>query len=232
MTVGTGAAAEEFKQNLISVYTGILNMDTPKRFTLIVTGYGRFFNSETDRCNRETLSFSPNGPRLTNDLRRRLNEASINLNNKLKSVIEEVNARYTDKFIRFYDIDPQFDRHRFCDVDDNGNERGDDWQSASWFFYVAGKDALEDGTVDPRDDNGPGSVDLRTYNTNGCPSWDNDEDPRWWMCRLAETIQGTPGAVFPQGSDLSADFITIPEWANKAFHPKSIVHKVNFSVTR
>jgi hypothetical protein len=107
------------------VYSGILNTAQTEHFTLVVTGYAKFFSDQTSACDSVTFNKYILGPKLTKDLGRMLNIRTDQLNAEIKAVVEKVDSQFPSKYVRFYDIDPQFEGHRFCDVDEQVNERPD-----------------------------------------------------------------------------------------------------------
>ncbi|KAL2782956.1 SGNH hydrolase-type esterase domain-containing protein [Aspergillus keveii] len=223
--VGDGQEAQDFERRLELVYSGILNTAQTEHFTLVVTGYAKFFNDQTSVCDSATFNDYILGPSLTKDLRRMLNILTDQLNAKIKRVVEKVDSQFPNKYVRFYDIDPQFEGHRFCDVDEQGNERPHpDWKKEAWFLTVAGSDMQPDGTVVPVNDNHhPDSVDLRTIDVSTCPEPDLNADAYTFACLFARQIQENPDFEFVGEGD-GADLIMPMLESDKAFHPKAIAH--------
>ncbi|KAK2757692.1 hypothetical protein FQN54_004661 [Arachnomyces sp. PD_36] len=232
MVNGNGPEAEKFTNDLTAVYSGILDTAQTQHFTLVVTGYASFFNEHTSRCDKETLNpvpLWPGAPKLLREKRARLNRLTEQLNERLRVLVAEVDSRFPDKYIRFFDINPQFDTHRFCDVDENGNDR-EEWKDDSWFLTAFGNDINPEGEVIPLDDNVEGSFDLRTFDTSQCPPPDAEEDELGILdvCDYARFFQENPDLQVGDEGD-NADTITTFFEPVKALHPKSIAHAASFA---
>jgi hypothetical protein len=93
---------------------------------LLVTGYAKFFNQDTDHCSH--ISFSKKDPdnMLTRPLRTKLNDLISRLNDVIEAAAEAHGAEYID-------IDVVFEGHRFCE--DGVPEPAPDWVG-TWFFGV------------------------------------------------------------------------------------------------
>ncbi len=133
------------------------------RFRVVVTGYARFFNSETDDCDRRSMSVlwhsgnatgvpsnATDTTYLTKGLRRRMNGLVAGTNRKLRNVVDNVNRRFSSPSsalsaggapaaprVLFVDYDAAFDGHRFCEP---GVEEPDYARDDTWFFLVGGAD--------------------------------------------------------------------------------------------
>ncbi|ERS99930.1 hypothetical protein HMPREF1624_03299 [Sporothrix schenckii ATCC 58251] len=121
------------------------------QFRIIVTGYARFFNAETDLCDRASMSIwwhygnatgvpdnATDTTYLTKGLRRRMNGLVAGANRKLKAIVDSVNARYGNTpHVLFVDYDDAFEGHRFCEP---GVVEPDYKRDATWFFLVGGTD--------------------------------------------------------------------------------------------
>ncbi|CAK7211913.1 hypothetical protein SCUCBS95973_001285 [Sporothrix curviconia] len=148
------------------------------QFRILVTGYARFFNADTDLCDSCSMSVwwhynnatgipsnATDTTYLTKGLRRRMNHLVAGANRKLAAVVEQVNGRFGaassqdqghSPRILFVDYDAAFDGHRFCEP---GVAEPDYKRDATWFFLVGGTDndndddkkgdALLAPTVDP-----------------------------------------------------------------------------------
>ena len=123
-------AAEKFENDLHAVYDKIFEkMKDDRHYQLYHIFYHRFFNDQTTWCNSK--SFSLIEPRLTRELRTKMNVLANDLNQRL----EEVAANYIRKQTtaswsqgpRLFGINPDklrrsngeiyglFDGHRFCE---------------------------------------------------------------------------------------------------------------------
>ncbi|PSR83641.1 SGNH hydrolase-type esterase domain-containing protein, partial [Coniella lustricola] len=127
-------------------------------FTITVTGYARFFNALTPACDDMSLGVwegkKPSGaaPKLTRELRARVNGLVVATNGKLREAVQRANARFRSEAARsprvvFVDYDAQFEGHRFCEqgvVEPAYN------RTETWFFLVGGPDNAPDRTKDGR----------------------------------------------------------------------------------
>lgn len=229
LVTGSGPESAKFTEDLKKVYRGILNTVQTPHFTLIMTGYAVFFNSETSYCNNKSLRPLPwgaGGPKLSKKERRKLNVLTHRLNDKIRGIVAEVNAEYKNKWIRFYNIDPQFEGHRFCDVDGKSNEwTGDNFKDKAWFLTVFGEDIKADG-IEVLDENSLDAINLRTMDLSQCSPTATIEDPMFHACMYAEMIQAS-GAEEPLEEADGTDFIVTEVQLEKAFHPKTIAHAVS-----
>lgn len=124
--------SEEFKDGLAGVIRAVRNLGRRQYgsgFHIFVTGYARFFNSETTQCNGVIfgLDFAllP-AEYLTQDRRRRMNRLAIALNQMIKTAVDVFGNDAT-----YVDYDALFEGHRFCDrFEPNPND--DD----TWFFAL------------------------------------------------------------------------------------------------
>ncbi|KAL1903509.1 hypothetical protein Sste5346_000136 [Sporothrix stenoceras] len=121
------------------------------QFRIVVTGYARFFNAETDLCDSASMSVwwhygnatgvpdnATDTTYLTKGLRRRMNGLVAGTNRKLKAIVDSVNARYGNApHVLFVDYDDAFEGHRFCEPD---VVEPDYTRDATWFFLVGGTD--------------------------------------------------------------------------------------------
>jgi hypothetical protein len=88
-------------------------------FKLYILSYAHFFNVDTTWCNTE--SFAPlanwggNKPLLTQQLRTDINNAVNTVNSILQRVANDVK----DPRVKYIDISPAFNGHRFCEANHN-----------------------------------------------------------------------------------------------------------------
>lgn len=94
---------------------------------LLVLGYARFFNDQTDQCDH--VSFSTHNPDnyLTKEMRIMFNNVVLLLNDVILGIAEAHGVTYID-------MDKVFEGHRFCE--EGVIEPAPD---ASWFFSDAGR---------------------------------------------------------------------------------------------
>ncbi|KAK0622966.1 SGNH hydrolase-type esterase domain-containing protein [Immersiella caudata] len=123
-------------------------------FTITVTGYARFFSEETVACDEVSLGVwwggagVVRGPKLTRELRRRINELVVAANEKIRRTVEGVNGAFKGmERVVFVDFDDEFEGHRFCE---GGVEEPDYGREETWFFLPGGGDSGEGkGAPDP-----------------------------------------------------------------------------------
>lgn len=101
---------------------------------LLVTGYARFFNDQTDYCNHATFSRSRPLDYLTKTKRRALNQLLVLLNDVIRATAEVHGAVYLD-------IDSAFEGHRFCE---EGVQEPDIEREETWFFNLPAADMGQD----------------------------------------------------------------------------------------
>lgn len=83
-------------------------------------GYIHFFNADTAYCDRVTLGvYLSNRPGLSQALRRETNRLLENFNRKLEQAVRDLN----DPRFAYLDITRAFDGHRFCEPDQQSNNR-------------------------------------------------------------------------------------------------------------
>ncbi|KAH0839140.1 hypothetical protein AYO21_04733 [Fonsecaea monophora] len=111
--------------NLENIISGAVQHLKPGAL-LIVTGYARFFNEDTDYCDTATFSQTRPLDYLTKTKRRELNQLVMMLNDVIKATTELHGAVYLD-------IDGAFDGHRFCEP---GVEEPEIDRSDTWFFNM------------------------------------------------------------------------------------------------
>ncbi|KAK4943536.1 hypothetical protein LTR10_016830 [Elasticomyces elasticus] len=100
---------------------------------LIVTGYARFFNAQTDLCDHATFSRTRPLDYLTKAKRRTLNGLVDILNDVIRATAEAYGAVYLD-------IDTVFEGHRFCE---EGVQEPDIERSETWFFNIPAPETVQ-----------------------------------------------------------------------------------------
>jgi hypothetical protein len=138
----------EFEQRLHLALLQVLDAAAWEKkpdFSVTVTGYARFFDADTSDCdNRSMAVWWQSAPKLTRELRARVNGLVAAANDKLRRTIDAVNAEFTRPRAIFVDYDDAFDGHRFCE---EGVTEPDYTREDTWFFLVAGADSGENGTA-------------------------------------------------------------------------------------
>ncbi|KAF3770512.1 SGNH hydrolase [Cryphonectria parasitica EP155] len=122
-------------------------------FSLTVTGYARFFNDQTPECDAMSLGVWWGGPKLSREIRGRMNALVDAANDKLRRAVARAAARFRGPRPRvlFADYNALFEGHRFCEpgVVEPAYERIE-----SWFFLVGGPDNARNETTWPNGTNG------------------------------------------------------------------------------
>lgn len=214
-------------------------------FTLVVTGYARFFaepQGNTD-CNNGQMQLAavqdlpgesdtrPSLP-LTVELRQRINGGVDAFNTMIRQAISEVEQALkrddiTAKRIKFVDINPVFEGHRFCEKGDSSETGWPEFTNRAWFFSSPFRsDILPGGQqVAPRADDGSPALQLDRRDSAFCSDPLNE-----WDCALGELKARDPDMPlnekeFPKGRSL-ADILPDVSKAMimKAFHPKTIAY--------
>ncbi|KAL7940915.1 SGNH hydrolase-type esterase domain-containing protein [Trichoderma barbatum] len=136
-------AGSEFEHRLRLVIMEILDrVRWEKRpwFTITVTGYARFFNADTDECDDYSFGLWWRGPKLKRELRQRMNDMVVDVNNKIRRSVDAINAAFAEPRVLFVDYDDAFEGHRFCEP---GVVEPDYARNETWFFLVGGLDNAE-----------------------------------------------------------------------------------------
>lgn len=138
-----------FEQRLAVILREVLDaVSWEKRpsFSISVTGYARFFDADTPGCDEMSLGVWYGGPKLSRDIRGRMNALVEAANDKLRRTVEEAESRFSGSRPRvlFVDYDDLFEGHRFCEegVLEPAYNRTD-----SWFFLVGGPDNARNETT-------------------------------------------------------------------------------------
>ena len=104
-------------------------------FKLYVTGYGQFFNSDTNACNDVTFARSanptPDGKphqMMTNAIRNEFNQMSLGLNAAIKTAV----AQNSQNGVTYIDIDGALTGHRFCE---EGINEPDQNNENLWLYH-------------------------------------------------------------------------------------------------
>lgn len=222
---------------LFSVWTAIQEKSTRPQFVIYQTGYPQFFQNTDQTCNADRfwvgmLGWYYYGEYLTQPLRSRMNQLSVNINEKISSLVDEWNANLNRKQVVFVPTDESvFPGHRYCEEGKTEPLTGND-QNNVGFFYPKGDDYTGTDT-----DGTSGTWPTVTYSSANCASL----DLTWWGDRLIcdtaiaaasnSTLLGIlqsdiePGlsiTVDGQGHILATDLDV--KYA-KMFHPKSLYNQ-------
>lgn len=132
--------APDFEHRLRLVIMEILDRvkwEKKPWFTITVTGYARFFNAETLDCDECSFGVWWRGPKLERQLRRRMNEMVLSVNDKIKRSVDAINSGFTEPRVHFVNYDDAFEGHRFCEPNVTEPDYG---RNETWFFLVGGSD--------------------------------------------------------------------------------------------
>ena len=163
-------------------------------FFLYLTGYAKFFDVSGTWCDNQSFGAKLRKPKLTLELRKAINGLTQDLNDLYRQTIKDFPAHG----MRFIDIDPGFDKNRFC-MEPSLLQRPW-WFSAQYYWtYVW----LWNLSV-PASDN-------TLVDANNIPKAPPDED---------NAYQGlvTTADIGPQGGGNEEG---TPGWQQRPFHPKA-----------
>jgi hypothetical protein len=228
--------------NLKRVYEDILDT-APAEFTLMVTGYARFFAEPQGNpdCNNGQIQLAstqdlglPTRPYLplTENLRTRINRGVDFFNAMIERAVSQTQDRYATrpggKRVIFVDINPTFEGHRFCETGSSKDSGWPEFTDNAWFFSSPFRhDIKPDGQrVAPRADDGSPKLQLDRRDSAFCDDPHND-----WDCVLGELLEKDPDMPlnekeYPRGMTLSRSVVeTTKAMVMKAFHPKSIAYE-------
>lgn len=235
--------SSQFEQRLAVILREVLDAvswEKRARFSIAVTGYARFFDADTPGCDDMSLGVWYGGPKLSRDIRGRMNALVGAANDKLRRTVEEAEARFKGSRPRvlFVDYDDLFEGHRFCEegVLEPAYNRTD-----SWFFLVGGPDNARNETTWPNGTNGdPGSSTRFSRGDKILSPLSPLVDPRnclpraqgrgdWGelaLCYMAMAKHRDPSLR------LAHDGITpqngmwwVPTYYGKTFHPRTLGHE-------
>jgi len=109
-TIADGEFSRKFSRAIETIF------EKAPHTHLFITGYPRFFNAETDQCDHVSFKWLCSGTNrvlpLIKHRRQRMNDLTIQLNDRIKGII---NGWPTGASITFVDTDPFFEGHRFCE---------------------------------------------------------------------------------------------------------------------
>lgn len=129
---------------LFSVWTAIQEKATRSQFVIYQTGYPQFFQNTDQTCDKDRfwvgmLGWYYYGEYLTQPLRSRMNQLSVNINERIPSLVDEWNADLNRKQVVFVPTDESvFSGHRYCEEGRTEPLTGND-QNNVGFFYPKGR---------------------------------------------------------------------------------------------
>lgn len=114
-----------------------------KTSRIFVTGYAKFFNSETDQCDGASFSvwaLPGIGDKMTKDRRRRLNGLVDLINQQLQSVVDNWRNEGGYTNIQFINYDSAYEGHRLCENGISEPQRGSETHEShnpnAYFFQI------------------------------------------------------------------------------------------------
>lgn len=258
---GSGTCSDELKRAEDSVFQNSGELELRLRLVLLeilgkirwerhpgffvtVTGYARFFNSETHECDGVSMGVWAGlpGTELTRETRGRMNGLLLGANRILERVVDGVNRGFGGRAkVVFADYDEAFEGHRFCE---EGVEEPDYGRADTWFFLPGGKDVDGEG----RDDGNSGGGGEGEGEEDMIDEDDALLDP--WACqRVAETSMDwgdravcdmVRAKARDPGLKARSEMIMAPgdsmrftpTYYGKTFHPVSFFFPFLFSWTR
>ncbi|KAK3314553.1 hypothetical protein B0H66DRAFT_627134 [Apodospora peruviana] len=224
---------EALGPKLFDTYDHILQINDrfhgPRHFQLLVTGYDRFFNAETEACNHYSFGFWFHVP-LAMELRQQLNNLTVQLNDKIADTVDSINDKHAYNRAQFVDTDPQFEGHRFCE---DGVVEPDGENKNTWFFLINGEDSPAPSPEMPVN-RVPLSDEQCVTVLAQAKDWGN-----YIQCAIRDSLSSdpslepVPGALGPD-NDLNVPdlFFSAKESYVKAFHPKSAGHAAVVGATQ
>ena len=232
--------SDDFKNKVWKIYDGIFDqMNKDFHYQVLHLSYPQFFNADDDStwCNDQTLGkIGPSGffpPKLTLELRRKMNQLSFDFNSALWAIaLGYINQKLSqpdrDTAIRngwiterlfFGSLDggkhSVYDGHRFCEKGASDKQFG---ESTTWIFGVWGpqKDVGPDyGNTASSAVTEVGAEAFAQIDASSCgqdPRY-NDDDAFAWDCDMA-------GYYANPSNDHSITTIPGLDWT-RSFHPKS-----------
>ncbi|KND92643.1 SAGA-associated factor 73, partial [Tolypocladium ophioglossoides CBS 100239] len=217
----------EFEQRLRLVIMEILDRVQWEKhpwFTIVVTGYAHFFNAETAECDECSFGVWWRGPKLERKLRQRMNRMVVEVNNKIRSSVDEINAGFTEPRVMFVDYDDAFEGHRFCEPNVTEPDYG---RNDTWFFLVGG----QDNSAANNSAHSAASTHARPLppasplvNPRTClePARKSGDWGGLALCMMAMAVEKNPSLRSRHGEVVAENSMWyVPTYYGKTFHPAS-----------
>lgn len=217
----------EFEQRLRLVIMEIFDRvqwEKHPRFTIVVTGYARFFNAETAECDECSFGVWWRGPKLERKLRQRMNRMVADVNNKIRSSVDEINAGFTERRVTFVDYDDAFEGHRFCEPNVTEPDYG---RNDTWFFLVGGQDnsAAKNSAHSAASAHAralPPASPLVDPRTCLGPAQKSGDWGELALCMMAMAVEKDPSLRSRHGEVVAENSMWyVPTYYGKTFHPVS-----------
>jgi hypothetical protein len=204
----------------------------PSKFQIMVIGYLRFFNADTDQCDNVQFGLGPGAPpgapRMTKSLRNALNALVDKLNGVIRTAVNDINQEFHVNRFVYVEVNSRFDGHRFCEQGVNEPDRDN---TNTWFFHVFGDDSPRD--VESFTDS---PITLSRAECNAAIAA-NNTDNGIKMARYIRNflVDNAQVALPPYLAEEDPQLFSTPEIIGKAFHAKtrgyqSIVEAIEESI--
>ncbi|PVH79610.1 esterase family protein [Cadophora sp. DSE1049] len=238
------------RAKLKNAYISILQKSGRNDFDLFVTGYPKFFDEQTTKCNKASFHYwwstkeigflhDPRIVLLTTDLRTELDALVTKLNGVIQGAIQDANNERDTYQVHFVDVVDRFSNgnHRWCE---DGVADPEPSRQETWFFLSAWPDVNYDTTAAENSEVqalvSQGQIRLPDSSTcyEDLSSITTGADPyQLAMCRVAQEVADDPSG--PQAlrlnqanraiaaGDVSSQDIPwyIATRQAKTFHPRS-----------
>ncbi|KAK4448512.1 putative esterase [Podospora aff. communis PSN243] len=237
-------ASPDFDLRLLLVLREILDKvrwEKHPDFTITVTGYARFFNDATPDCDDVSLGVwwggagVVRGPKLSREVRRRMNELVVRVNEKIRATVEGVNGAFMGmERVLFVDYDEEFEGHRFCE---EGVKEPDYGREETWFFLPGGGDSGEGrGAPEPPPKDGEGWLEKESELVEAETCLERAEKGGDWgeraLCYMAVVKERFPEERLMwedkeerlKGQEVRTMW-RAPTYYGKTFHPRSKAHE-------
>lgn len=229
-------ASDDFERRLRIILLEVLDKvrwEKHPKFTITVTGYAQFFNAETPECDEDSFGVWWGGPKLTSDIRHKMNAMVLAVNKKLQRAVDEVNSRWFTKRpkVLFIDYDREFEGHRFCEpnITEPAYNRTD-----TWFFLIGGPDNAHNETQWPNvttsiQTEGVLSPSSALIDPDSC--LEGAQTSGDWgelaLCFMAMAKQRDPTLQFAKDNFVTENSMWyVPTYYGKTFHPRTLGHEV------
>jgi hypothetical protein len=143
-----GHDKDQLFQDVLSTIDSIFGREKVKtndRFQLFMPGYVQVFSAnggDDDWCSNATFAVVDNGPLLSLELRKSINQLLQDLNTGIKAGIAA--SPYSER-THFIDVDPQFNGHRFCEPEHTIIEQYTSTKVYLWNMSPAEANATDPG---------------------------------------------------------------------------------------
>ncbi|KFH44160.1 Lipase-like protein [Hapsidospora chrysogenum ATCC 11550] len=191
-------------------------------FTITVTGYARFFNAETEECDNCSFGVWWRGPQLKRELRSKMNEMVLAVNDKIRRSVNAVNRAFVMPRVLFVDYDSAFEGHRFCEP--NVTEP-DYTRNETWFFLVGGSDNAYDTTTEAQRFTEGDLLPLSSPLINPNVCMDAAAQSGDWgqlsLCMMATAAERDPTLRLSTGEPVAegTSMWYVPTYYGQTFHP-------------